>query len=284
MYKPSFVFFGSSPLGVATLNALENAGYLPSTIVTGPDAIVRKKVVPPPEKTWALERGIPVFQPTKIDIDFISQLSTINCHLFIVAAYGKILPKALLNIPKHGTLNVHPSLLPKLRGPSPIRTAILNDDRDVGVSIMLLDEEMDHGSILAQKKVPVPEWPMGALALEELLAREGAKLLVQVIPEWLAGNIEPGEQNHDLATYCSHIKKEDGHINLTDDPHKNLLKIHAYEGWPGAYTFFEHKYQRIRIQILEAHIDNNNNLLLDHVRPEGKKEMSFEDFTRGLKK
>jgi methionyl-tRNA formyltransferase len=281
----NFVFFGTAPLALGALDALEAAGYVPSLIVAGKDRIDSrtKAVIFPPEKSWALAHSIEVTQPGRIDADFLHFLkahsSQLKADVFIVASYGKLLPKALLDIPARGVLNVHPSLLPRLRGPSPIRSAILNDERETGISIIALDEEMDHGPIIAQKKVLVAEWPPHGKTLDDLLAHEGGRMLASILPLWIAGEVEAHPQNDDLATYCSTFKKEDGLIDLDTDSYQNLLKIRAFEGWPGTYTFIEHDGKQVRVKIIDAHIEGNA-LKIDRMIPEGKREMSFEEFTR----
>ncbi|MDR3571394.1 MAG: methionyl-tRNA formyltransferase [Candidatus Pacebacteria bacterium] len=247
--NPRFVFFGTAPLASGVLSELAQAGFVPERIV----------------------------ESAKIQPEFVDELSKESWDVFVVASFGKILPKRLIELPKHGTLNVHPSLLPRLRGASPMRSAILTDERETGVSVMLLDEQMDHGPLLAQKKILVEPWPPRGRELDERLAHEGGKLLAQVLPLWIEGAIQPQEQNHDLATYCVRFSKEDGLLDLNDDPHKNLLKIRAFDGWPGTYAFFERSGKKIRVQILDAHIKDNA-LAIDLVKPEGKREMSYEAF------
>lgn len=290
-----FAFFGSAPLGIPSLDALTKAGLLPALIITQPDRPAGRGniLTSPPEKDWAAAHGIPVLQPQKIDADFIALMSAGNTHMkdselsshdakwdvFVVTAYGKMLPQALIDIPHKGVVNVHPSLLPRLRGPSPIRSAILNNEKRVGVSIMLIDAHMDHGPILAQKEVPVPQWPMPGIALDTLLAHEGAALLVETLPNYIAGTIVPHAQNHDGATICKFINKEDGFLDLSADGYSNLLKIRAYEGWPGTYTFFTRTDKQIRTQIISAHMEGSH-LIIDTVKPEGKSEMPYADFIR----
>lgn len=278
-----FAFFGTDPLAEAVLNELEKVGFIPSLVVAGPDKLTRaKKVEFPSEKKWAVAHNIRVVQPDKIDDEFLSLLRSASCELFIVASYGKILSQKLLDIPVRGTLNIHPSLLPRLRGPSPMRSAILTDERETGVTIMLMDNKMDHGPILAQKKVPISPWPPRGRDLDALLAHEGGRLLATMLPEWLAGTIEAREQNHDLATYTQFMKKEDAFLDLQNgDAYQNLLKIRAYESWPVAYAIFEKKGKRIRVQLLDAHIEGAA-LKIDRVKPEGKPEMSYDDFLRGM--
>jgi len=278
MYR--FAFFGTAPLAQEVLDALEAKGLVPSLIVAGKDRLARdKSIVFPVEKAWATARGIPVVQPEAITPEFIDELKTQEWDAFVVASYGKILPKALLEIPKRGTINMHPSLLPKLRGPSPIRSAILNDERETGVSVMLLDEKMDHGPLIGQRKVDVADWPPHGATLDALLAREGGELLAEVLPQWLAGEIAVVEQDHSQATYCKIFLKEEGELDLNADAYQNLLKIRAFEGWPGTFALFERGDQRLRVVILDAHIEGKK-LVIDTVKPEGKGAMPYADFLR----
>ncbi|HWO07020.1 MAG TPA: methionyl-tRNA formyltransferase [Candidatus Paceibacterota bacterium] len=276
-----FAFFGTDPLAEEVLNALERADMRPTLVVASPDKTARdRSVVFPTEKKWAQERGIAVMQPHKISQECIDDLAREEWDLFVVASYGKILRRALLDIPKRGTLNVHPSLLPRLRGPSPIRSAILRDEKETGVSVMLLDDEMDHGPLLAQRSVLIVDWPPRGRDLDALLAREGGTLLAEVVPQWMSGMIKAQEQDHSKATYCSAFTKEDGKLDLIDgDPYQNLLKIRAFDGWPGTFAYFERNGERIRVSIIDAHLKNGA-LVIDMVKPEGKREMPYADFMR----
>lgn len=279
------VFFGTPDIAVHVLDALRNTGYTPDLIITNPDAPQGRKMLmtPPPVKVWGEAAGIPVLQPTTLkDPDVLKRLTKGAYTLFIVAAYGKIIPQTILDIPKHGTLNVHPSLLPKLRGASPIRSAILSNMRETGVTIMLMDAALDHGPILAQETVMIPEdtWPLKGAALDSLLAEKGGALLATTIPAWLRGNITPREQAHEEATFCTKITKEMGEIDLTADPYINLLKIRAFDGWPGTYFFTEKNSKRIRVKIIDAELTQDGSLKILRVIPEGKKEMAYEDFVR----
>lgn len=278
----SFVFFGTGEIAVGVLEELSRAGLPPALVVTAPDkrAGRNRVLTPPPVKSWALAHGVAILQPEKLNPEFCSEIIAVGHPIFVVVDYGKILPRRLLDIPSRGTLNMHPSLLPRLRGPSPIRSAILNDGRDTGVSVIVVDEELDHGPLVAQRKITVQPWPPRGCELDRLLSREGGKLLATVLPLWYRGEIEPQPQNHDVATHTRMFQKEDGLLNLSEDPHQNLLKIRAFDGWPGTYTFFEKAEKRIRVQILDAHIEREQ-LILNVVRPEGKKEMGYADFARG---
>lgn len=285
----TIVFFGTSRFAVIVLDELTKAGFVPALIVTTPDMPQGRRLVltPSPVKLWAQEHDIPLLQPEKLDNGFSYHLSPITYNLFIVASYGKLIPREVLSLPTHGTLNVHPSLLPKYRGPSPIQSQILADEKTVGVSVMLLDEEMDHGPILTSKQHAVAgiqgvEWPLRENDLEEVLAHEGGKLLAEIIPGWIEGTIEARPQDHSKATYTKKIEKEDGLIDLTDDPYQNFLKIRAYDPWPGTYFFFEKKSKKIRVLIKDARFKNGE-LVIMRVLPEGKKEMDYDDFLRGMK-
>ena len=287
--KQSIVFFGGQPLATATLEELESAGIMPSLVVTSADAPKGRGLVltAPEAKVWAEAHTIPVLQPTTLknareNNREIAPLFNTEWDLFIVASYGKILPPEILALPKHSTLNVHPSLLPKFRGPSPIRSAILEDARETGVSIMLMDEELDHGPIIAQARVELEEseWPPRATLFEQLLAHAGGELLAETIPLWMEGTITPEEQDHDKATFSQKITKEMGMIDLSDDPHKNLLKIRAYDGWPGTYFMHSRNGKEMRVKIIDAAVAPNGILQILRVIPEGKKEMKYEDFLR----
>lgn len=277
-----FVFFGTGEIAVGVLNELAKASLLPTLIVTSPDKPAGRggTLTSSPVKKWASARHLEILQPEKLDSAFILFLAPKTYPLFVVVDYGAFLPKKLLEIPKHGTLNMHPSLLPRLRGPSPIRSAILNDEKETGVSVMLVDEKMDHGPIVAQKKVTVPEWPPRGRELDVLLASTGGKLLAEIIPLWVRGDIEPQEQNHDIATFSQMFSKEDGLLDLVNgDPYQNLLKIRAFESWPGTYTFFERNGKRIRTQIIDALMEGKK-LTLVRIKPEGKQEIPYDEFAR----
>ncbi|MDO8522460.1 MAG: methionyl-tRNA formyltransferase [bacterium] len=278
-----FVFFGTPELATVVLDALESAGYLPTLVVTTPDQKKGRgmQLTSSPVKQWANTRNIEAIAPEALDNSVAEIIRLKNCDLFIVIYYGKVLPKEILDIPAHGTLNIHFSLLPRWRGTSPVRAAIFNDDHAIGTSIILLDEKIDHGPVVAQRKIypPAGGWPPRAQELEALATRTSVQLLIEILPSWVAGEIEEHEQNHDVATYCPKITKEDGFINLNSDPYKNLLKIRAFDTTVGTYTFFERNGKKIRVGILDAHIDNSL-LVIDKVKPEGKKEMSYAEFLR----
>ena len=269
------VFFGTPEMSVWALEEMQILGIEPALIVTAPDAKAGRGriLTPPPVKVWAEQQGIDIMQPKHIDTDFIAELGNTDWDAFVVFAYGKILPQALLDIPTKGTLNIHPSMLPLLRGPSPIRTAILQDNQEaVGISIIELDKKMDHGPIVAQARIELDQWPMRGTILDEMLSREGGKLLAEVFMQWLDGKITPEPQNHKQATFCHFLSKRDGEILETDSDYEKYLKFCAYDGWPGTFFFDSNKK---RIKITQAHLNEVGEFIIDRVIPEGKKEMDY---------
>jgi methionyl-tRNA formyltransferase len=276
-----YVFFGTDNFSTIILDELEQAGYLPTLVVSAPDRKLGRglKLTPPPVKLWATKRNIDILQPEKLDSDSSGQLQATDYDVCIVASYGHIIPQTVLDIPVHGTLNVHPSLLPKYRGASPIESQILADDKNVGVTIMLMDVQMDHGPIVAQTTVDLEQFPLPAPELEQTLAHTGGKLLSTTIPSWLAGTITPQEQEHGAATFTKKIAKADGLIDLTADPYQNWLKFNAFQNWPRSYFFVKKNGIDERVIITAAQFVNGE-FLPTHVIPEGKKEMSYTDFLR----
>lgn len=281
--SPTFAFWGTSEFSVYILEALKAKGFLPTLIVSTTDKPQGRKleIKPTHTKVWAEENNIPVYQPEKLNDEAFAKMSETPWDLFIVASYGKIIPDRFLNIPKAKTLNVHPSLLPELRGPSPIDTAILLDIKNTGVSIMHLDKEMDHGPILAQRDYTVAEWPKRE-ELEKIMGAIGGELLADILPDWVQGNIEEKDQDHTKATYCKKVEKQDALLDLSQDPYENFRKIQAYSGWPNAFYFIEQEGKKIRVVIKDARFENGE-LIITRVVPEGKKEMDYQDFLRGLK-
>jgi methionyl-tRNA formyltransferase len=278
-------FFGSSKFSVFCLEELSASGILPNLIITTPDMPNGRglKLVPTPVKIWAEKNKIPCLTPENLkEQNLLVSLAPETNTLFLVASYGKIIPKNIVELPKHGTLNIHPSLLPKYRGASPLQTQILNDEKEIGTTIMLMDEKMDHGPIISQKKVAIINWPVKTEELKLVLAKASVTIFKEIINDWLEGKINPTEQNHSEATFTKKIEKADGLIDLeNNDSYDNFLKIQAYSTWPQAYFFIKKGEQKIRVIIKEAkYIDNKLEIL--RVLPEGKKEMSYPDFLRGL--
>ncbi|MFA6297327.1 MAG: methionyl-tRNA formyltransferase [Candidatus Paceibacterota bacterium] len=283
MKTPPFVFFGTSRFSVILLEELKDKfNITPTLIVTAPDRPVGRKqiITPPPVKEWAIENDIDTFQPEKLkDEFFLEEIK--EYELFIVASYGKIIPQIVLDLPKLGTINVHPSLLPSYRGASPIQNQILNNESQVGTTIMLMDAQMDHGPIISQKKVVFDEgkFPASYSDVEEKLAEESASLLAEVLPKWVSKSINPKEQDHEKATFTKIIEKPDGEINLEDEPLKNYLKYLAYHEWPKTFFFFEHEDKKLRAVISEA-VFEDGQFIIKKVIPEGKKETDYKNFLK----
>ena len=280
-------FWGTSRFSIIVLEEMAREGFLPSLIITAPAKPKGRglELTPSEVKVWADAHNIPTLEPSDIRTEEFAKSLGTDWDLFLVVSYGKIIPRTILDMPHHGTLNVHPSLLPKLRGASPIQGAILEacpvgQPHEAGVTIMQIDEEVDHGPIVAQEKMVIENWPPKASELEEILGTFGGKLLVKTIPEWIAGKITLQEQDHDKASYIKKITKQSGHIDLSDDPERMYRKIRAFNIWPRAYLLTEHGGKEIRVIVTEAHMEESK-LIIDRVIPEGKREMTYADFLRG---
>ncbi len=276
----NFAFFGTGDVSVSVLEDLKKAGYIPKLIVTPQDKPQGRKfvVTPPKAKIWAIDSNVPVLQPEKLDDDFYNELKKCDWDLFIVVAYGKIIPERILDIPVHKSINIHYSLLPKLRGSSPVEGAILQDEGNTGVSIILMDNKMDHGPLIAQREITVPVWPLLRSELMNTMNTTANKLLVEIIPKWVAGEITPTTQDESKATYVQMIKKEDALIDLSDDGYLNYRKICAYEVWPRAYFIQNEK----RVIITSAKwVDEK--LTIQKVIPEGKKEMDYMVYLKSIR-
>jgi len=277
----NYAFWGSDDFSILVLEELVRAGYPPSLIVTMPDRPAGRahKLTPPPLKEWALAHGVSFIQPENLADIECREFQTFGVCLFIVASYGKIIPEAVFSIPERGAVNIHPSLLPRYRGATPIEGAILGGAPLTGVTVMRVDAKMDHGAIIAQKEVPLrgDEWYP---ELAEKLAHEGGKLLASVLPAVADGTAQETPQDEIKATYTKMIKKEDGFVDLTDDSKLNFRKIRAYEPWPRTFLKTMHKGKTLRVVIIAAHMEGRE-LSIDRVIPEGGREMSYQDFFRG---
>ncbi|MFH1078618.1 MAG: methionyl-tRNA formyltransferase [Patescibacteria group bacterium] len=297
------VFLGTSEFAIPSLRALVDDGRF-SVIgaVTQPDRPVGRHAVltPPPVKTVALERGIPVFQPEKIkdlkdDATFQSLMDP-RPDVFVVVSYGKILLQWFLDIPTHGIVNVHGSLLPRWRGASPLQAAILSGDAVTGVTIMKIDADLDHGPILASKEEPITSTDTSG-SLHDRLAALGGTMLPDILADYLDGRLEPVEQDHSNATTCKTLTRDDGKIDWTKSAEEIERMVRAYDPWPSTWTLVGVK----RLKILSARVDVPDTtktpgelFLRDHkldmscgagtvlelvrVQPEGKKPMSGATF------
>ncbi len=299
------IFFGTSSFSILVLDRLLERGIAPLAIVTVPDRPAGRKLVmtAPPVKAWAEAHGIRCMQFDKLDAAAVQELLSSGegeerPELFVVASYGKIIPQAVLDVPLCGTLNIHPSLLPKYRGATPFQTALLEDDSDTGVAIMQMDSKMDHGPIIAIKKVPVMPWPPKLDVLEKTLAESGADMLAELVPIYIkemkdgslaagTGTLQLKEQDHAAATFTKKIEKADGLLSLEgssaeiqgDAGRKACLKHLGLAGWPGTYFFMQKDGIEMRVSIKEARWDEERKIFeILRVTPEGKKEMSWKEF------
>ncbi len=266
---PKFTFFGTDEFSVAVLEELAKADCRPELIITTPGVT--------PVKLWAEKNGIPYSQPKDLRSDL---KGCPRSDLGLVASYGKIIPKEILDLPTHGTLNIHPSLLPKYRGATPIQSAILDGVSESGVTLMLMDEKVDHGPVLQATSYKLQAATFSAARYD--MAKIGAELFIDVAPKWVAGEIKAVPQDHSQATYTKKINKEDGLINFNDQPEFNFRKFLAYRGWSGSYFFTERNGKKVRVIVTAANIENGQ-FTLHRVKPEGKKEMSIEAFNHGTK-
>ncbi len=250
------VFFGSPSSALKSLNRIIEDGHDIERVITQPDRPSGRghTLSFSPVKKRALEKNIPLSQPAKIrkDPDIINRLAEIQPDLNVVVAYGQIIPALVTNFPQHNSINLHFSLLPKYRGASPVQWTLLNGDQETGITIFELNEKMDEGDILNQKKIEI--YPSDdALTLESRLACAGAELLSETIAR--ITEIQPYKQDHSLATYAMKIKKEDGRIDWNQNAHHIERMLKAYSPWPSVYTFFGDT----RVKIVKGkHIDPHN--------------------------
>lgn len=279
IHSPRFAFFGTPEFSVRILDVLDSHGLTPVLMVTAPDRERGRghRVSATPVKRWALEREIPVLTPEKLrgNTDFIAELSNFDLDVSVVAGYGLIMPEMVLSVPRLGSINVHPSLLPLYRGASPLESQILADEDEVGVTIMKMDEEMDHGPLLSSTTIKLPRDMPDALELEKILATAGGELLSETLVRYWEGLITETEQSHDKTTYTKKIKKEDSLINLSDDPRQNFLKIQALKRFR-PHFYITKDGRQIRVIITKASYDTKNHTLtIERVIPEGGKEIPF---------
>jgi methionyl-tRNA formyltransferase len=292
---------GSPEFALPTLRAL--AGHFPiAGVVTQPDrpAGRGKWMTPPPVKVLAHELGLPVMQPERLKApEAMQQLRQWAPDLIVVAAFGQILRPDVLDLPKFGCINVHASLLPRWRGAAPIQAAILAGDIWTGVTIMRMDAGVDTGLILSQRGIPImPDDTAGFISQQ--LAGLGSELLIETLPRYLSGEIQPQPQSEVGATYAPMLKKEDGLLDFSHPAEELARRVRALNPWPGAYTIWQGQ----PLKLLRAHaVEEAENepgkhlvherlpgigtgrgiLVLDEVHPAGKKPMPGSDFLRGTR-
>ena len=245
------VFMGTPDFAVPVLSALVDAGHDLVAVYTQPDRPLGRgrRTRPTPVKAYALERGLDVFQPESLRKDDLARrrLSDLALDVIVVAAYGLYLPADVLEAPRLGCLNVHPSLLPKYRGPSPVAAAILAGDEVTGATVMEVTERVDSGPVVARRRLRIRAGETAG-ELTGRLFRLGACLMVAVLPQWAAGEIEASPQDDTQATMTRLLTREDGAIDWTAPAERIARQVRAYDPWPGSFTRWDGR----RLKILEA--------------------------------
>jgi methionyl-tRNA formyltransferase len=299
------IFMGSPAFALPALQSLMLNKYDVSAVYTQTDKKTGRgrQVAACPVKKFASGAGVRVIQPESFrDAREVELLAELKPDIIIVAAYGQILPEAVLQIPQYKCINIHPSLLPAYRGPSPVAAAILNGDAQTGVSIMLIERKVDSGPIIAQAPVSIQDGDTtGSLTCR--MAKTGAELLLGTLPAWVSGRIQPLTQDENLASYTRMEKKEDGELDWNRQAVHLWRKVRAFNPWPGCYV----KWMGLRIKIVTAvaladagkgmagqvialprgevtrvAVRTGEGLLgLVTVQPEGKREMTAGDFAAG---
>jgi methionyl-tRNA formyltransferase len=293
------VFMGSPGFAIPSLAALVEA-YAVVGVVTQPDrpAGRGRKRATSPVKQFAIEHGLPCLQPETLRTPAsLSALTELRPDLVVVAAFGQILPAAVLALPPHGCLNVHASLLPRWRGAAPVQAAILQGDAETGVTIMRMDPGLDTGPILAQRTTAIgPEDTGGSLSAR--LSVLGADLLIEILPDYLGGRLTPMPQDDALATRAPSLKKDDGALDPAVPAERLARQVRAYEPWPGSFVEWDGRrlgVHRARVGVQEAMVVGqafemdgfpalgtvSEALVLLEVQPEGKRRMAGSEFLRG---
>ncbi|HEX2769563.1 MAG TPA: methionyl-tRNA formyltransferase [Geobacteraceae bacterium] len=296
------VFMGTPEFAVPALQKLIDRGEVVSAVVTQPDRPKGRgqQLAPPQVKILAEGHGIPVLQPARVRApDFIEVMRELRPDLILVVAFGQILPKALLDIPRYGCINVHASLLPRYRGAAPINWCIMNGETETGVTTMQMDAGLDTGDMLLKKAIPIgPDET--ARELHDRLSLSGAEALAETLDLLVSGMLTPEEQDDRLSSYAPMLKKEDGRIDWDREPQTIRNLVRGLTPWPGAYSFLGGKTLKIFLcrvaggagtpgTVLQADRSGlviacrNGGLLVDELQLEGKKRISAKDFLVGYK-
>ncbi len=296
------LFMGTPDFALPSLKTLIDTEEVVA-VVTQPDRPRGRGMVltPPPVKELALKHGIPVLQPSSLKgEDVVKEIGSYRPDLIVVVSYGKILPKAILDLPPLGCINVHASLLPKYRGAAPINWALINGEKETGITIMQMDEGMDTGDILLQKAISIDE-DDDAESLSEKLSLLGATLLKEAIALLKEGRLNPIPQDGAKATYAPPIKKEDGAIPWEWDAWKIRDFVRGMNPWPGAYTFWRGKRLKILKGVALGSGDGEPGVVkavskegidvatgkgifrITRIQPEGRKAMDVSDFIQGYR-
>lgn len=263
------VFFGTPHFVIPVLKTLQN-NFKVVGVVTAPDSKVGRDqlLTPSPVKSSIKENEVQVLNPEKLSNATVSSLRKLEPDLFVVAAYGQIIPQEVLDIPKYGALNIHPSLLPKYRGASPIQAAILNGDEITGISIIKMDAKMDHGPLVFQEEFTLTPTDTFETVSNNIF-QQAARRLPEIIEKYINNQLYPTEQDHNRASFCSMIKKESGYFDINNPPPKDQLNrmIHAYYPWPTVWTKWKDKV----VKFLPGNF----------IQMEGKKPVGMADFLHG---
>lgn len=273
MKKPKIIFFGSDQYSLLVLNQLvSDERFKLKAVVTHTSPCL--------VETYAkILFEVKFTTAKKFDKKFLDRTKKLKPDVGVLASFGKILPKEILEIPKHGILNIHPSLLPKYRGPSPVQTAILNGDQETGVTIIKMDEKVDHGPILSQFKEEIRPDDT-AESLYERLFTAGAKVLTTILPSYLEGKIELRKQDDSQATFTQKLSRDNGKIDWKKSDAFNERFIRAMFPWPGSWTEVQLKKEKKRLKILKSHLETDK-VVLDKVQLEGKKTVTWKQFQEG---
>jgi methionyl-tRNA formyltransferase len=273
---PKFAYFGTPEVASETLAMLLERGFIPSLVVTSPDAPKGRGLVltPSPTKSLALSHKLPVMTPAMLDASVLDEIRSYGCECAVVVAYGKIFPETFIEAFPLGIINVHYSLLPKYRGATPLETALLSGETETGVTIQKMVRELDAGDIIAQARAPIAP-DETAKELRPRLIRMGAELLVASLPKYLSGETDLVAQDASLSTRAYKIKKEDGFLDLSAPSEENWRKYRAYADSIGTYFMENGK----RMKITAASLQNGR-FVVERVIPEGKKEIAYSDSMR----
>ena len=300
----NIVFMGTPEFAVPALEALHSKGYDISLVITQKDKRRGrgKKLLPTPVKEKALELGLEVYQPDSVNgEDTIDRLKEINPDVIVVVAFGQILKKDLLNIPKYGCLNIHASILPKYRGAAPINWAIINGEKETGITIMEMDEGLDTGDILKVERIPI-EKDDDSISIHDKLSHLGAKLIIQVLEEMRMGKIEKTPQNHELSSYAPMLSKETGRIDWNNNGNNIINLIKGLKPWPSAYFIYNGDSIKIHKARMEDRLNDEENgvvvkvsdegiyvnckdstIVIEELQFPGKRKMKVSEYLRGNK-
>jgi len=300
----NIVFMGTPEFAVPALEALHSKGYDISLVITQKDKRRGrgKKLLPTPVKEKALELGLEVYQPDSVnEKDTINRLIEINPDVIVVVAFGQILKKDLLNIPKYGCLNIHASILPKYRGAAPINWAIINGEKETGITIMEMDEGLDTGDILKVERIPI-EKDDDSISIHDKLSHLGAKLIIQVLEEMRMGKIEKTPQNHELSSYAPMLSKETGRIDWNNNGNNIINLIKGLKPWPSAYFIYNGDSIKIHKARIEDRLNDEENgvvvkvsdegiyvnckdstIVIEELQFPGKRKMKVSEYLRGNK-